>query len=246
MPNFGTLDFAVSFSPLTAFPLDARYYFSDLESAQAAALAAVDVGSSEGTYFIGENIVVVTESDAKLYVIQPDKTLKEVGSSVLTDDKSIAISESGTLSLKDFGVQYYKYLNIIDGSWTYPDTMPSAEQGASEGAYCQAGSVWYIYTSGSWTQSENQSIDPNNPYELTQGFIDGLEPKVRLISADNFELAWYEPNPTTVEGLQSAIQSLQQTVGNMYTKDEVYTKTEIDNMFTNEYPMWGTISEQQS
>ena len=30
MADFGKLNFAVSFNPQTAFPLDARYYFSTL------------------------------------------------------------------------------------------------------------------------------------------------------------------------------------------------------------------------
>ena len=79
--DFGKLNFAVSFNPQTAFPLDARYYFSTLSAAQAAAASAVEVGSSDGTYFYGENVCVVTETAADLYIIQPDKTLKAVGSS---------------------------------------------------------------------------------------------------------------------------------------------------------------------
>ena len=37
MADFGKLNFAVSFNPQTAFPLDARYYFSSLSAAEAAA-----------------------------------------------------------------------------------------------------------------------------------------------------------------------------------------------------------------
>ena len=91
MADFGKLNFAVSFNPQTAFPLDARYYFSTLSAAQAAAAAAVEVGSSDGVYFYGENVCVVTDSAADLYIIQPDKTLKAVGTVVLGDDKSIEI-----------------------------------------------------------------------------------------------------------------------------------------------------------
>lgn len=50
-------------------------------------------------------------------------------------------------------------------------------------------------------------------YTLTQGFIDGLEVKVRKTTgpdgSDQYELAYYQPNPTTVEGLQSEIASLK-------------------------------------
>ena len=92
MADFGKLNFAVAFNPQTAFPLDARYYFDTLEAATTAAQSAVEVGSSDGTYFIGENLVVVTAIDSTLYVIQPDKTLKAVGTSVLGDGKSIDVS----------------------------------------------------------------------------------------------------------------------------------------------------------
>ena len=46
MANFGQLNFAVSFNPTTAFPLDARSYFDSLSEAQAAAATAEEVGSS--------------------------------------------------------------------------------------------------------------------------------------------------------------------------------------------------------
>lgn len=191
MAEFGTLNFSVAFNPTSAFPLDARYYFDSLESAQAAAAAAVEVGSADGTYHYGENVAVVEDGAAKLYIIQPNKTLTEVGSATLGDDKSITLSE-GVLSLKNFGVKYWAYQAGEDGA---PGT--------------------YVETSG-WTAP--------------------LEPKVRLVSEGVYELAWYQPNPTTVEGLQSAISDLQATVGNMYQKTDVYNKTEIDAMLE-----WGTI-----
>ena len=46
-------------------------------------------------------------------------------------------------------------------------------------------------------------------YEAVEGWKDGLEPKV-----SNGVLAWYEPNPTTVDGLQSSINNLQAEVDN--------------------------------
>ena len=38
--NFGKLNFSTSFNPTSAFPLDARCYFENLASAQAAAATA--------------------------------------------------------------------------------------------------------------------------------------------------------------------------------------------------------------
>lgn len=101
MAEFGKLNFAVAFNPQTAFPLDARYYFDSLSAAQTAAQGAVEVGSASGTYFFGETIVVVESGTATLYIIQPNKTLQPVGSTVLGDGKSITVVD-GKVQLVGF------------------------------------------------------------------------------------------------------------------------------------------------
>lgn len=126
MADFGKLNFAVAFNPQTAFPLDARYYFASLSDAEAAAASAVEVGSSKGTYFFGENVCVVTENTANLYIIQPDKTLKPVGSEVLGDGKSIEIVD-GKVSLKGFSAATAGQQPRINAAgtaleWYTPDT----------------------------------------------------------------------------------------------------------------------------
>lgn len=101
MAEFGKLNFAVAFNPQTAFPLDARYYFDSYDAAETAAQGAVEVGSASGTYFFGQTVVVVESSLATLYVIQPDKTLQPVGSTVLGDGKSITVVD-GKVQLLGF------------------------------------------------------------------------------------------------------------------------------------------------
>lgn len=101
MAEFGKLNFAVAFNPQTAFPLDARYYFDSYDAAETAAQGAVEVGSASGTYFFGQTVVVVESSVATLYVIQPDKTLQPVGSTVLGDGKSITVVD-GQVQLVGF------------------------------------------------------------------------------------------------------------------------------------------------
>lgn len=124
--NFGTLDFAVAFSPLTAFPLDARYYFTSHAEALVAAQNAVTVGSSDGKYFFGENLVVVEGNEAKMYIIQPDKTLKEVGGNILINEKVFTKGEDGKLDLVGFStaVAGAQLTKGEDGSlkWVKPDT----------------------------------------------------------------------------------------------------------------------------
>lgn len=95
--EFGKLDFAVSFNPTTAFPLDARYYFTSYEEAEKAALSAKEVGSSESIYYYGEIIVVVAARKATLYVITPENKLEPVRSEI--HPHIFKYDEDGTLIL---------------------------------------------------------------------------------------------------------------------------------------------------
>lgn len=143
--TFGTLDFAVAFNRQTAFPLDAKSYFESLEAAQAAAASAQEAGSSETTYYYGQTIAVVADSKATLYVIQPDKTLKEVGGNIAINENVFAKDEDGALNLL--------------------------------------------------------------------GFADAVAGAQAVKSSDG-KISWIKPDATTVEGLQTAVASLQATVGN--------------------------------
>lgn len=124
--TFGTLDFAVAFNRQTAFPLDAKSYFESLELATAAAASAQEAGSSETTYYFGQTIVVVEGGKATLYVIQPDKTLKEVGGNILINENVFAKDENGVLNLLGFAdaVGGAQLVKTEDGkiSWVKPDT----------------------------------------------------------------------------------------------------------------------------
>ena len=116
--NFGKLNFAVAFNPQTAFPLDARSYFESYTAAEIAASGAKEAGSDKSTYYYGQTIVVNTGTKATLYIIQPDNTLKEVGSTTLGDGKGIEIKD-GKLQLKGFGTGYYKYNPEVEGKYEY-------------------------------------------------------------------------------------------------------------------------------
>lgn len=99
------LNFSIPFAMTSALPLDANSYFESLEAAMTAAESAEQAGSSATQYYFGQNIIVVEDNEATLYIIQPDKTLKPVGSGaaadVEVDGKSIT-SSAGILTLKGF------------------------------------------------------------------------------------------------------------------------------------------------
>ena len=100
--NFGKLNFAVSFNPQTAFPLDARCYFENLNDAIAAAASAEAAGSTTTTYYYGQTLVVVdfTSKTTQLYVIQQDNTLKALGQGEL-DQEALLVMLKAVLVDKD-------------------------------------------------------------------------------------------------------------------------------------------------
>lgn len=98
MAEFGTLNFSVAFNPTSAFPLDARSFFSSLAAAEAAAKTAKEVGSTDTVYYYGMPLVVVENNVATMYQIQPDNTLKAIGSGT---NGGISFTTDETLSLEN-------------------------------------------------------------------------------------------------------------------------------------------------
>ena len=74
-------------------------------------------------------------------------------------------------------------------------------------------------------------------YEATEGWKDGLEPKV-----SGGVLAWYEPNPTTVDGLQSSINNLQAEVDT--NKDNIKANTDAIAVLNGDKTTEGSVAYQ--
>ena len=79
MADFGKLNFSTSFNPTSAFPLDARCYFTSLGKAQEAAASAEEVGSTNTVYYFGQKLLVDDGESVVWYTIQRDGTLKAEG-----------------------------------------------------------------------------------------------------------------------------------------------------------------------
>lgn len=136
---------------------------------------------SGATAYVGQILVYVNEAEStsKAYVIADTAgTLTEVGAATLGDDKTITL-ENGTLSLKNWGKEYYRWVDAV------------GEEG-KEG-----------YVAG---HHEKQAVDESHPW------IAGLEPKSIAGADGSYEIAWYQPSTTTVEGLNSAVSSIQTSV----------------------------------
>lgn len=124
--DFGVLDFAVGINRLTAFPLDPKSYFESYDAAVAAAATAEPAGSTNTVYYYGNPVVVVENGKAKIYQIQPDKTLSGVGEEIVINENVFTKDADGKLSLYGFttAVAGAQLTVGTDGklSWVKPDT----------------------------------------------------------------------------------------------------------------------------
>ena len=95
------------------------------------------------------------------------------------------------------------------------------------------GEKYYRYEqnaeSGTFIQTDWN--DPTHPASN----LSGMEVKIVKIAEGNFELAFYQSNPTTVEGLQSEISTLQSRLTN------TYTKTEVNDLITSATSEWTAL-----
>lgn len=124
--DFGVLDFAVGINRLTAFPLDPKSYFESYDAAVAAAATAEPAGSTNTVYYYGNPVVVVENNKAKIYQIQPDKTLSGVGEEIVINENVFTKDAEGKLSLYGFATAVAGAQLTVgaDGklSWIKPDT----------------------------------------------------------------------------------------------------------------------------
>ena len=124
--DFGVLDFPVGLNRLTAFPLDPKSYFESYDAAVAAAATAEPAGSTNTVYYYGNPVVVVENGKAKIYQIQPDKTLSGVGEEIVINENVFTKDAEGKLSLYGFATAVAGAQLTVgtDGklSWVKPDT----------------------------------------------------------------------------------------------------------------------------
>ena len=193
------LDWAFTFQRTGSFPLDRSSLFSSLADAEAYARGdKTDSRGLGGSSYVGQPISVYdeTSNSVSLYVINVDRSLKEVGSAPLVDNNSIEIINN-IVQLKDFGVKYYAFSPAVKNEETGEVITPST-------------------------------------YVLTEGFKEGLEPRVRLENG-KYSIAWYEPSGETVEDIFSALKNINSEINNLETNIGQPGNEENDNIATGLY-----------
>lgn len=180
------LDWAYAFQRTGAFPLDRTSLFSSLADAEAYAKGdESDARKVGGVSYVGQPISVydAENNSVTLYIIDANRSLKEVGSaSLAADDSSIEIIND-KVQLKNFGVNYYAYI-------------PAERDEVGE-------------------------IIKTSEYVLTEGFKEGLEPRVHFEN-DVYSIAWYEPSGDVVEDIAATLEVLKGDISSV--------KTDIDDI----------------
>lgn len=173
--TFNVMALPLAISRANPIPVDSTAVWYSLEEMKAYA-------ASNPVAYVGQILTLVDEASnsATAYVIENAAgDLKEVGSATLGDEKTIVLGEDGALALKNWGVEYYKWVDPVG---------KEGEEGYVAGHHVK------------------QVVDAENPW------IAGLEPKAIAGADGSFELAWYQPSTTTVEGLSSTVSSIKTSV----------------------------------
>ena len=176
------LDWAFAFQRTGAFPLDRSSLFSSYEDAVAYAKGdKTDSRKLGGSSYIGQTVSVYDEINkiVSLYIIETDRSLKEVGSTPIGDNASIEIVD-GQVQLKNFGIGYYAYTATV--------------------------------------KNESGEIVEPSKYVYTEGFKEGLEPRV-VKNEEKFEIAWYEPSGETIEDISAHLETANKAINSL--NDEI-------------------------
>ena len=222
--DFGKLNFSTSFNPTAAFPLDARCYFESLVAAENAAANAMPAGDSTTVYYYGMTLCVVESSLATLYIIQPDKTLKEVGSVSNGDGLSIEVKE-GKIQIKGFGNKYFKYIPAIQNEETGEIVTPSTYE-ETEGFIAGLEPRVVLNEEGKYEIAW---------YEPSTETLEGINSKVDSVVATVETIEDILNGNDEQLGIIDKVNNLQEEVSekanadNVYTKEEVYAKEEVYN-----------------
>lgn len=205
--NGALWDVAVSIKRGNPLPLDSNSVFDSY--------AALETYAAGVLAYPGQIVAVVNADSTGIYYLDQNLAIQEVGKIPTGDEKSISITD-GKVQIKNFGDHYFKYVAadpVLSEIYATSDGLPSD---AADGTFAKVGTaetfVYYKKVGGVWGTTEE--TPKASSYVKTTGFIDGLQPKVVLKegSANEYELAWYEPSTETIEGVSSKVAAVDSKV----------------------------------
>lgn len=235
--NGALWDVAVSIKRGNPLPLDSNSVFDSY--------AALETYAAGVLAYPGQIVAVVNEDSTGIYYLDQNLAIQEVGKIPTGDEKSISIID-GKVQIKNFGDHYFKYVAadlVLSDIYATSTTLPAD---AADGTFAKVGTaetfVYYKKVGGVWGTTEE--TPKASSYVKTTGFIDGLQPKVVLKegSANEYELAWYEPSTETIEGVSSKVAAVDSKV-NTVADVAASNKEQIDGVKTDLYGEGGTKAD---
>lgn len=205
--NGALWDVAVSIKRGNPLPLDSNSVFDSY--------AALETYAAGVLAYPGQIVAVVNTDSTGIYYLDQNLAIQEVGKIPTGDEKSISII-NGKVQIKNFGDHYFKYVAadpVLSDIYATSTTLPAD---AADGTFAKVGTaetfVYYKKVGGVWGTTEE--TPKASSYVKATGFIDGLQPKVVLKegSANEYELAWYEPSTETIEGVSSKVAAVDSKV----------------------------------
>lgn len=235
--NGALWDVAVSIKRGNPLPLDSNSVFDSY--------AALETYAAGVLAYPGQIVAVVNEDSTGIYYLDQNLAIQEVGKIPTGDEKSISIID-GKVQIKNFGDHYFKYVAadpVLSDIYATSATLPAD---AADGTFAKVGTaetfVYYKKVGGVWGTTEE--TPKASSYVKTTGFIDGLQPKIVLKegSANEYELAWYEPSTETIEGVSSKVAAVDSKV-NTVADVAASNKEQIDGVKTDLYGEGGTKAD---
>lgn len=235
--NGALWDVAVSIKRGNPLPLDSNSVFDSY--------AALETYAAGVLAYPGQIVAVVNTDSTGIYYLDQNLAIQEVGKIPTGDEKSISIID-GKVQIKNFGDHYFKYVAadpVLPDIYATSTTLPAD---AADGTFAKVGTaetfVYYKKVGGVWGTTEE--TPKASSYVKTTGFIDGLQPKVVLKegSANEYELAWYEPSTETIEGVSSKVAAVDSKV-NTVADVAASNKEQIDGVKNDLFGEGGTKAD---
>lgn len=235
--NGALWDVAVSIKRGNPLPLDSNSVFDSY--------AALETYAAGVLAYPGQIVAVVNTDSTGIYYLDQNLAIQEVGKIPTGDEKSISIID-GKVQIKNFGDHYFKYVAadpVLPDIYATSTTLPAD---AADGTFAKVGTtetfVYYKKVGGVWGTTEE--TPKTSSYVKTTGFIDGLQPKVVLKegTANEYELAWYEPSTETIEGVSSKVAAVDSKV-NTVADIAASNKEQIDGVKNDLFGEGGTKTD---
>ena len=235
--NGALWDVAVSIKRGNPLPLDSNSVFDSY--------AALETYAAGVLAYPGQIVAVVNTDSTGIYYLDQNLAIQEVGKIPTGDEKSISIID-GKVQIKNFGDHYFKYVAadpVLPDIYATSTTLPAD---VADGTFAKVGTaetfVYYKKVGGVWGTTEE--TPKASSYVKTTGFIDGLQPKVVLKegSANEYELAWYEPSTETIEGVSSKVAAVDSKV-NTVADVAASNKEQIDGVKNDLFGEGGTKTD---